>query len=356
MTSKQTLALGSEAQTLRVNNFDLLRFIFATSVFLIHGYVLSENEGLAWLTWVFSPDIAVKSFFVVSGFLIFMSYENSSNIKSYFSKRIRRIYPAYVSIVILCAFLGAIFSIASLSEYFSAEWLKYLGANLVFLNFLKHDLPGLFTGNPIQAVDGALWTLKVEVMFYLSVPLFIIAMRAWGRWPVLLCVYVLSIIYVEGIEEWGLRTGSNIYIQLQRQLPGQLGFFISGAALYYYLDIFKHRYLWLLLPSIGVFVAKLWLPVSWVEPAALAVVVIYFACIFPWLGNFGKYGDFSYGIYITHFPILQVLIAAGAFSYNPLFGLVVAGVLVFLTAYVFWHFIEKPFLSKSSHYVEVNRG
>ncbi len=89
---------------------------------------------------------------------------------------------------------------------------------------------------------------------------------------------------------------------------------------------------------------------------ALAVMVIYFACVFLWLGNFGKYGDFSYGIYITHFPILQVLISAGAFGYSPILGLAVAGVLVFITAYVFWHFIEKPFLKKSSHYVDANRG
>ncbi len=356
MRFKQAHAPVNAAQSLRVNNFDLLRFLFAAIVFLVHGYFLSKSEDLAWLAWILSSDIAVKSFFVVSGFLIFMSYENSGSISSYFSKRVRRIYPAYASIIILCAFAGVLLTNVSWNEYFSTEWLKYLTANLLFLNFLQHELPGLFSENPIHAVDGALWTLKIEVMFYLCVPLFAIAMRKWGRWPVLLGTYMLSLIYTVAIEEWGVRTGSNIYLQLQRQLPGQLTFFVSGAALYYYLDIFKQRWLWLLLPSIGVFAIKPWIPVAWVEPMALAAVVIYFACISPWLGNFGKYGDFSYGIYITHFPILQVLISAGAFGYNPYFGLAVAGVLVFITAYVFWHFIEKPFLKKSSHYVDANRG
>lgn len=355
MRSKQAGSPVNATQSLRANNFDLLRLVFATTVFLVHGYVLSNSKELAWLTWIFSSEIAVRSFFVVSGFLIFMSYENSNSIGSYFSKRVRRVYPAYFSIIFLCAFAGALFTTVSWDYYFSTEWLKYLIANLIFLNFLQPTLLGLFSENPIQAVDGALWTLKIEVMFYLCVPLFVIAMRTWGRWPILLGIYMLSLIYVAAVEVWGVKTGSDIYLALQRQLPGQLTFFVSGATLYYYLDIFKQRWLWLLLPSIGVFVIKPWVPVAWVEPMALAVVVIYFACVFPCLGNFGKYGDFSYGIYITHFPILQILISAGVFDYSPFFGFTVAGVFVFITAYVFWHFIEKPFLKKSSHYVEANR-
>lgn len=356
MKFQQTHSLVNTASSLRVNNFDLLRFLFACIVFLVHGYALSKNVELAWFTRILSSYIAVKSFFVVSGFLIFMSYENSHSIRGYFSKRIRRIYPAYASIIVLCAFAGALFTDALWDDFFLAEWLEYLIANLLFLNFLQPNLPGIFSENPFQAVDGALWTLKIEVIFYLSVPLFVIAMRKWGRWPILLGTYALSLIYTVAVEQWGVNTGSNIYPALQRQLPGQLAFFVSGATLYYYLDIFKQRWIWFLLPSIGVFAIKPWIPVTWVEPISLAIVVIYFACIFPCLGNFGKYGDFSYGIYIIHFPILQVLISAGAFGYSPYFGLTVASVLVFATAYVFWHFIEKPFLNKSSHYVDANRG
>jgi len=353
---KQNPGSVNAPQSLRINNFDLLRFLFAMIVFLVHGYVLSNNAKLAWFTQILSSEIAVKSFFVVSGFLIFMSYENSGSMGSYFSKRVRRIYPAYFSIVVLCAFVGALFTNVSWTNFFSSEWLKYLIVNLLFLNFLQPDLPGLFSENPIQAVDGALWTLKIEVMFYLCVPLFVIAIRKWGRCPILLGTYALSLIYIVAVEVWGVKTGSIIYPALQRQLPGQLVFFISGATLYYYLDIFKHSWLWLLLPSIGVFAIKPWIPVAWVEPMALGVVVVYLACIFPCLGNFGKYGDFSYGIYITHFPILQVLISSGAFDYSPYFGLAVAGVLILATSYIFWHFIEKPFLKKSSHYLETSHG
>lgn len=69
---------------LSINNFDLLRFIFAFIVFLVHAYVLSGTQSLSIISKLFSSAIAVKSYFVVSGFLIFTSYEYSGNNNGYF--------------------------------------------------------------------------------------------------------------------------------------------------------------------------------------------------------------------------------------------------------------------------------
>lgn len=340
---------------LKNNNFDLLRLLFATIVFLVHAYALSNSDFLRPFADYLSSAIAVKSFFVVSGFLIFMSYENTHTLKNYFSKRLRRIYPAYFTVVFLCALLGVFFSHLTAVDYFSAKWLKYLLANLLFFNFIQPDLPGLFNNNILSAVNGALWTLKIEVMFYLCVPLFIFMMRKFGRWQVLLTLYVASLCYRVGIEMWGVASGSVIYQELLRQLPGQLVYFIAGATSYYYLSYFKLYWKWLLIVAVFILFLRNSLPLAWLEPMALAVVVIYAACIIPWLGNFGKYGDFSYGIYIVHFPVLQVLIQYGLFQYSPIIGLVTAAVLVLSISYLSWHFIEKRFLRKSSHYVEVNK-
>lgn len=92
-----------------------------------------------------------------------------------------------------------------------------------------------------------------------------------------------------------------------------------------------------------------------IEPIALAIVVVYFSCIFPSIVNFGKYRDFSYGVYIVHFPILQLLISFGLFKESPWLMLTVAGLLILTIAILFWNFIEKPFLRKSSHYLAVNQ-
>ena len=175
------------------NNFDLLRFLFAVTVFLVHSYVLSGANSLSILTKLLSSELAVQCFFIVSGFLIFMSYEKTAHNGRFFVKRARRIYPAYFSVVLICALIGSVLTTYSFSEYWSFPTLKYIVANLFFLNFLAPNLPGLFEGNTLQAVNGALWTLKIEVMFYLLVPLAVMAFRRFGQLQALFFLYVGSV-------------------------------------------------------------------------------------------------------------------------------------------------------------------
>jgi peptidoglycan/LPS O-acetylase OafA/YrhL len=318
--------------------------------------VLSGAQSLSILSDLFSSDIAVKSFFVVSGFLIFMSYENSGNARSYFSKRIRRIYPAYIFVVVTCAILGVFFSAYSWRDYYSLQVVKYIAANSVFLNYLQPVLPGVFESNTMPAVNGALWTLKIEVMFYLLVPVFVMAFRKFGRGRAMAVLFLCSLAYSMVMGGLASRTGGGLYLELQRQLPGQLVFFLTGAAGYYYFQYFSRNAHWLALLALTAFVLKTWLPWVVVQPVALGVLVIYFACIVPCVGNFGKYGDFSYGIYIVHFPILQLLISYGLFDKHPWLMLIAAGSLVVTVAFFLWHTVEKRFLRKSSHYVAANIG
>jgi peptidoglycan/LPS O-acetylase OafA/YrhL len=339
---------------LRQNNFDILRFIFASTVFIVHAHVLSGSASLAILSQLLSSEIAVKSFFIISGFLIFMSYENSRNIKNYFEKRIRRIYPAYVFVVLSCIILGLIFTSYTWNIYFSIQIIKYIAANLTFLNFLQPNLPGVFENNTLQAVNGALWTLKVEFLFYLLVPLIVTASRKVGKITALTSVYILSVSYSLLMNHLAHITGAGFYLELQRQLPGQLTFFVAGATCYYYLPYLAKYSTWLVSLAVLGFLLQTWLPWNAIQPIALSISVVYFACIIPYLGNFSKYGDFSYGIYIIHFPILQLVTSYGLFDKTPWIALFSASILVMIMAFLLWHFVEKPFLRKSSHYIATN--
>ena len=342
---------GSSVATHR-NNFDLLRFVFAFIVLLYHAHVLSARPELAGLSRWFSAGFAVESFFVVSGFLVFMSYENSKSVNDYFAKRVRRIYPAYATVVVGAAMVGAAVTSLAPSEYFSTAWLKYLAANLAFLNFLAPELPGVFRSNPWHAVNGALWTLKIEVMFYAVVPMIAIVCVRLGRARVLTALYVMSVAYAFWMELLASTTGRELYVQLGRQLPGQLSFFLAGAACYYFQNTFSRHWRWA--APVGLVVLLVPLPRAIdvaLEPVALGVLVAYLAVGARYLGNFGRYGDFSYGIYIIHFPVLQTLIALGLFEINAYLGLGVATALVLGLALASWHLVEKPFLRKSSHYV-----
>jgi len=332
------------------NNFDLLRLLFAGVVCVVHAYELSGFQQLGWIAHILSSAVAVKAFFVVSGFLIFMSFERSSSLVSYARKRIRRIYPAYFTVVMLCAVFLVVASSKSSGDYFSLMWLKYVVANLAFLNFVQPTLPGVFEANKLPAVNGALWTLKIEVMFYFCVPFFALSFRKFSRLPVLILVYVLSVIYVYIMVMMAERTGSGVYVELGRQLPGQLSYFMAGASLYYFLPFFERYVSYFLASAISVLVLNHFIPLSFLYPLALAVVVVFFAC-FLYVGNFGKYGDFSYGFYILHFPIVQLLLCTDWPSKSPWLFLLTTVLITATGAIAMWHLVEKWFLLRSSHYV-----
>jgi len=342
------------------NNFDLLRFAFAFTVFLFHAHVLSGEPALAFLSRHLSADLAVKSFFVVSGYLVLMSYERARSLGDYAAKRIRRVYPAYFAIVLACAVLGAIITTLPPAEYLSGGVARYLAANLVFLNFLAPNLPGVFEGNPFTEVNGALWTLKVEVMFYVIVPLIAWLCRRLGAARVLAALYLVSVAYYLALGHLAEVRGSRLYAQFQLQLPGQLAYFVAGAAGFYFDQVLAKR--WRLVAVVAVAgvaalaLARSTLLDALLYPAVLAALVVYAAAGLRYLGNFGRFGDFSYGIYVVHFPLLQVLVSLGLFRVDPWLGLAAATLGVLALAALSWHLVEKPFLRRSSHYVIAEAG
>ena len=332
------------------NSLDFLRFAFAFIVLLVHAYEISENKVLAPIKSYLDSGVAVQAFFVISGFLIVMSYERSKSVLDYLAKRAQRIYPAYFFVVLACAGFGVFLSTHPPQEYFlSPGWFKYLAANLAFLNFLHPSLPGVFSQNPFQAVNGPLWTIKIEVMFYLSVPFISWLLRKTPKFWTLLTLYALSLLYFSVLTWAGHAYDRPIFFELAKQFPGQLAFFISGSALFYYFETFsKHQPTIVLSSMFFYFIAPL-MGFSVLAPASLAVIIIFLAFNLPLLNHFGKIGDLSYGIYIYHFPVLQIFIAYGLFSKQPGVSLLLVCILVLTMAALSWHFLEKRFLWSSRH-------
>lgn len=334
------------------NNFDLIRVGLAFIVLLVHAAALSKYSSLSPILDIFSAEIAVKSFFVISGFLIFMSYEKSNSISLYLSKRIRRIYPAYALVIIVSTLFGLIYTSVPIQEYLSFTTLKYLISNLLFLNFLQPNLPGLFTENPIAAVNGALWTLKIEVIFYALVPIIVMAFSRIGRMKVIIGIYVLSLLYSYALFYLYEFYKYSFLAELQHQLPGQLTFFMMGASGYYYFEYFKKYSFYFL--GAGVFFLLMFrnfLIWNIFEPAVLLILILFLATRFYYLGNLNRYGDFSYGIYILHFPVLQTLISLHLFKNSHWVFLFASGATVISLSFLLWHIVEKPFLKNNSHYL-----
>lgn len=325
----------------RANNLDMLRLVFASVVVLYHCHDLSRQPDLQRIPQLISSRVAIEGFFAISGYLIIASYERSSSLWSYLEKRARRILPAYWAALIFSLILGTIFSEISAVEFWksTATW-KYIFSNLSFANFLHPTLPGLFLHNPAQlAVNGALWTIKIEVLFYLLVPGIVILCRRFGPWQILSVIFLLSAVYRTASE----RTG---HLSLATQLPGQLCYFAIGSLVYYYSSLFcKHRY-WMWGIAISSYIAYLLVDGIILRAISISLIVLCFAFLFPRFQGPTKYGDFSYGIYVFHCPIIQTLIALGLFQRYPRLAVGVAFGLATIAAIVSWNLIERPFLAR----------
>lgn len=340
------------------NNLDCLRLIAASIVVLFH-LGITGIQSFSVFGIVFSAHFAVKTFFVISGLLIYRSYTRSSSVRSYLEKRVRRIYPAYFTVVTLAAIALCLLTTLPLSHYFGLGFWKYLGANLLFLNFLAPSLPGVFASNAMPAVNGALWTLKIEVAFYLSVPVIHYLCSRLGTRKVILTLFGFSCLWKYGFM-WlatthhtpgifSLDRSRSIFGQLSVQFPGQLLYFCAGVLILLYFDTLKLHFKSIACLTAGIYLLDHFLTQGNLDVIWISGVVFVFG-FWRYFGNFSKYGDFSYGVYIVHFPILQTLIALGAARWNPALFLLVSLPLIGLAGFLMWHLVESRFLAASSHY------
>lgn len=331
---------------LRDNNFDALRLIFASMVVVYHLGFLSQAGSLDWARVHVSATFAVQAFFVVSGFLVTMSFENSSSWWSYFNKRLRRIAPAYLFVVFAAAVSLSAISSLSLRAYFSDPgFTRYLLYNLVLENFKAPSLPGVFRDNFVNAVNGSLWTIKIEAGFYIAVPFMVLASRRYGYRAMLPILFAASLLWRVSLEEYPWPHDNDMYARLARQLPGQLSFFVGGAWAYYRLrDGCLPRFLPALIGTV-IYALSDGIIFLLIAPAAVTAVVSWAALSGARLPATGKYGDYSYGIYLYHFPIIQTCIACGLFvAHSAAVATLEICALVLFSGVISWFVIERSFL------------
>ena len=203
------------------NNFDILRLLLAILVFFAHWNILTSQELSNSLFHL--SGFAVDMFFTVSGFLIFWSFDSDQNKKHFYIKRFFRIFPLYAFLIILQTlfFIG-------FSDGNTLEILKYFVANIFFLNFLAPSVGTTLNGLEVNAINGSLWTLKNEVVFYTLVPVIFMLYKKWGRY-FLAILYSLSVVYMFGVDYLGIE-------KLLVQFPAQLRLFVVGIVLYVFFD------------------------------------------------------------------------------------------------------------------------
>lgn len=301
------------------NNMGVIRYLLAFAVIVAHFNTLVG--GNIWFP--ITSYSGVGGFFALSGFLIYGSFLKHRDTWRYVRHRALRILPAYWATVLIFAIGLVSVSTLPACEYFmSPGFWKYLIANICFLNFIEPTLPGVFSDLARPAVNVSLWTMKVEWMLYLSVPIIAHLICKTRRQPVVIFIslFVVSIAYRLLFNQLYDHTGNEIYQILGRQFIGQLMYFYIGVIIYYYYDAFMH-YKWMIITcSAALMLAGDYIPYfnEVLHPLAFGSLVIWFSMVGRW-GTFeGRRDNVSYNMYLVHGPVLQL---AAHFRLDSLLGI-----------------------------------
>lgn len=342
----------------RLNNFDFLRFVFASLVLFYHSFPLLLGvgnrqpyfgEGSATL----AGGSSVAFFFVISGFLVSASWIRVPSFRPYIAKRVLRIYPAFLLAMVFCAFVAGPLGTDNVLVYW--HHFKIFKA-LIYLFLLPADVVGpdmalMFTHQPFpRVIDGSCWTLRCEFTMYLLVALLGATglYRLWQGKGVLLLFGLLYCLYAGAqISGHAILPSKPIpWIGNPNDWLRLSTCFLSGMTYYCYRNYVPLSYK-LFAVSIAVLIAAAFKP-QWFSALIpiFGSYALFFIALSPAvkLHNFARYGDFSYGMYLYAFPIQQLLIRHFATELNPYLLSLAAFPLSLFCAVISWHCVEKPSL------------
>lgn len=330
-TKEQINTNGSlKAPHSRFYQMDIARYYLALSVIIAHFNIVFDKD----VFWPTDSGTAVGVFFGFSGFLVYASYLRHNSLKGYIVSRAKRILPAYSIVIVSSALLlSFVSSYDAVSYYLSTDFWKYLAANLTFMNFLHPDLPGVFTGHNVSAVNGSLWTLKVEWGLYLSIPFFVYVLKRY-RVNFLVAVATLfgiSLLYNSIMNYCYTLTGTELYYRLSYQFAGNFTYFYTGVCLYKYKDFLtKNKLLFLCLGITLIAIHYIMMSIISDKTVTqiisfilypIATVTFFLAISVAKLisEKITIIGNCSYEMYLFHFPILQCLACSETFCSLPVY-------------------------------------
>ncbi|MCX2865014.1 acyltransferase [Paucibacter sp. PLA-PC-4] len=316
----------------RLQEIDALRGIAALMVVLFHftskfdelyGHVSAPAFALPW------GHYGVNLFFMISGFVIFMTLARTREPADFIVSRFSRLYPAYWFAV------GLTFGVTA--------WLglpgKTVGWGDAILNLLMFH--SLFK---VPNVDGVYWTLLVELLFY-AWSLLAFRLGLLARIHLLLAAALaLRLVYFVAAQAFGIDlpwTLSQLLI-----LPF-ISWFACGIMVYRLSHDSSTRGLdWALVTAAVLTLGITESPFLGALAAALTVLLYLAAsrrlpllriAVLTWLG------EISYTLYLVHENIgWAVLLRLKAHGFDPNVSIAIVIALSLLLAWAITRCVEKP--------------
>jgi peptidoglycan/LPS O-acetylase OafA/YrhL len=340
-----TLHERLSATSFRGPGFDLLRIVFATVVLLHHARGLEYDMQVDPLFYysggfIHFGFLAVAVFFVLSGFLVTPSLIRSENVIDFASRRILRVFPPLIVVVIASmVVLGPALTIVPLASYFSDPNLYRYAKNMVTLTF--DYLPGVIdkAGHPI-IINGALWILHFEVLSYAA--LVLTNMLGFLRRR--------SLFLIPFLASYGIYLAMSFYPTFVAAFPHRFLTFVTlfvyfgaGATLF----LFADRVPFSMAMVGGAFaVIMVALPFGMgavVMPLCLGYIIIFFG-LSALPGQPLLKHDLSYGIYLTHSPVLVAVSLLFPGLQTWWLVAAIAFLITLILSYLCWAFVEEPVL------------
>jgi peptidoglycan/LPS O-acetylase OafA/YrhL len=341
----------------RLNNFDLLRLLAALQVVFGHSIELTNLSMEQSHLFQFIHAIpGVPLFFFISGFLISKSYETQPQIQNYTLNRVLRIFPG-LWFCLLISLILIYFSGYQSDAFTFTNFSIWLLGQMSFIHFYH---PEFFKGYGIGVLNGSLWTIGIELQFYIITPLLYKFLFKKGN--INKKLFILILIFM-CLNLWFYQYRSEYHEHLAYKLFGvtfvpYFYMFLVGVFFQKNFELF-YKYL----AGKGIIIFLVYLIYSYILYSQYNIKLS--NGIGPWLffplacmvfslaytsvsisHKLLKHQDISYGLYIYHMPVVNTFIyLSGDWRFSNEWTTILTIMVLTASLAIFsWFTIEKPAL------------